>query len=62
MCKYCENGINAEKIIFHDRGDCDYFIVAIHYNELFIQTDKHTDSVNINYCPICGRKFEEVRK
>ena len=58
MCKYCENGDS----IYYD--DLDVYIIG---NELNIDLNMNIEDVyidneyeiEINYCPMCGRKLKE---
>ena len=61
-CLYCIGDKNASRSL---TGEDDNAYVYLHYNSLVVETyDPHgmpdDTEAAINYCPMCGRKLEEV--
>ena len=57
MCKYCEGEVeNIPNLITDECSGCD-----LEYNVYIGGNRIHSDfdSIEINYCPICGRKIDE---
>ena len=59
MCKYCEKSKSLE--IKDAYGDLDLRIEEIYVEDkhLGIDTISHRNYIDINYCPMCGRKLED---
>lgn len=61
MCEYCEN----EKSISFFQNDAEMTICEIEESDgsftWGIDADGH-QSIEINYCPMCGRKLKEENK
>lgn len=56
MCKYCEG---EERIArFGDKN-----VMYIYKGELSVSKDGNTTySVDVNYCPMCGRKIDYIEQ
>jgi hypothetical protein len=54
MCKYCE-GDNLKRINL--MTDKKFNPVCIWDNKLFIDDGEGDTEMEINYCPMCGRKL-----
>ena len=50
-CKYCSGQENITDIPFGTK-------ICISGNRMIIEMDNELLGVNINYCPICGKKIE----
>lgn len=65
MCEYCKHE-NNDFVILNTTVDCSNIEMAINRQGMFRirhYTDENQvwfsqDLININYCPVCGRKFE----
>lgn len=63
MCKYCKADIGNMEMFDNNRTSIDIWKTAKHW-ALDITIDGFTEVINepmveINYCPMCGRKLSE---
>jgi hypothetical protein len=61
MCNYCDLTKSNWEMLFRNYDTkCDYEVIEIYLskNKLFVSdTYDNEVSVEINYCPMCGRKL-----
>ena len=58
MCEYCKN----QKNIKETEGGSYYKIIGTHiehHEECWDSYYSFTEKININFCPMCGRKLGE---
>lgn len=67
MCNHCnpENDFNILKNRDNNYPSREIY-VFIHLNDLVIETyssdgRNYSDSVRVNYCPMCGRKLGDLK-
>ena len=50
---------NGEDVIIVDESDCDMELCFYGFNKYHYEDDAYYGNVDINYCPMCGRKLVE---
>ena len=72
MCEYCKKIVNNKKIKDIDNDKEDFLEILYQDmlgNMIHVELDgkdedgyKTSDFFQINYCPMCGRKFENAKE
>lgn len=57
MCEYCYGDVGNRRVLLVDDFNNEIYISG---NNTIIGNDNlELDEIKINYCPMCGRKFDE---
>lgn len=59
MCEYCNNN-EREYIEDYINENSQHIKIYIENKELCFETGCFIESIKINYCPMCGRKFNRI--